>query len=105
MRQLGAELAPNHPRVATLLATDVAFTDPSPDFCVKAVGVLGTAGRECDPTNISAPNSCYQLCCRRGHHVRTDHVEEKKCLLRTTNGVPRLECTTVTVVRTRHFCN
>ena len=105
MHQLGGELVPNNSRVATLRATDVAFTDPSPDFCVKAEGVLGTAGRECDPTNISALNSCYQLCCGRGHHVRTDHVKKKKCLLRTTNGVPRLECTTETVVQTKHFCN
>lgn len=105
VHQLGEELVPNHPRVATLLATDVAFTDPSPDFCNRAEGVLGTAGRECDSTNIFAPNSCYQLCCGRGDHVRTDHAKEEKCTVRTRNGVPRLECTTATVVQTKHICN
>ena len=104
MSQQGQELVPDHSRVAPLRATDVAFTEASPDFCTKAEGVLGTAGRECDQ-DIFAPNSCYQLCCGRGDHVRTDRTEERKCVLRTRQGVPRLECTMQPVIRTKRFCN
>lgn len=105
VRQQGEELIPDHPSVAPLLTTDVVFTDASPNFCNRAEGVVGTAGRECDSTNIHATNSCYQLCCGRGNHVRSDRINERKCVLRVTQGVPRLECTIKSVVRTRHFCN
>lgn len=105
VRMEGDGLTPNHPSVASLLPTDIVFTDDSPNYCNRADGVLGTAGRECDPTTISASNSCHLLCCQRGHHLRTDRVMEKKCILRTTKGVPRLECTEQPVTRTGHFCN
>ena len=95
--QAGAQWPPNR----------VVYGSGSPDFCCTrnpSIGIPGTKGRQCNP-DAGAPDSCDRLCCGRGHHVRTDHVEEEKCSLKTTNGVPKLECTTVTVVRTRHFCN
>ncbi|OQV19782.1 Protein Wnt-4 [Hypsibius exemplaris] len=51
---------------------DLVFLEKSPNYCKsnQKRGILGTSGRQCNATSNGSDN-CKQLCCGRGHIVRS----------------------------------
>ncbi len=68
------------PKVRTFrrhTATDLVYTDESPDFCAanRRAGSLGTKGRRCVPGKDKL-NSCSILCCNKGEKKTVKVVKE-----------------------------
>ncbi|XP_065179496.1 protein wingless-like isoform X2 [Sycon ciliatum] len=81
----------------------LVYQQPSPDYCEpnKAIGSLGTHGRECEP-RIAGPTSCDTVCCQRGYNERR-RIASQRCRCRF-HWCCRVECDWCRVVSKKYTC-
>eukprot|EP00731_Ephydatia_muelleri_P015360 Em0008g1080a len=89
---------------ATLNESDLAYLADSPTFCTadNNMGILGTSGRQCNPTSLGL-DSCFYLCCNRGYTAKTRIVPEECCQFVWCCRIECTVCRNNTV--TDYFCN
>ena len=83
----------------------LVFMKESPDFCVadSTLGLLGTAGRQCELSFTGTEGSCFRMCCNNGYD--TTDVEETVCECRHIFCCRRVCENCRTVVKTVHRCS
>ena len=61
---------------------DLVYSCDTPYHCVRneTLGIPGTSGRECNPSDRTAPNYCGTLCCGRGYYSVTTRKPIQECV-------------------------
>ena len=61
---------------------DLVYSCDIPYRCEhnEALGIPGTSGRECNPSDRTAPNYCGTLCCGRGYYSVTTRKPIQECV-------------------------
>lgn len=103
MQLMNGESTLNGKRNRRAALTDLVYLSDSPDYCRqdRALGTVGTAGRECKKDS-TASDGCETLCCGRGYNEET--VETKtKCRCKF-EWCCQVVCDTCLNTTTLHTC-
>ena len=85
-------------------SNDLVYSCGTPYPCNRDedLGIPGTSGRECNPTDNTVSNSCDRLCCGRGHYEVTKSVPVEDCVF---VFCCRFDCTVVRYdLETKYYC-